>query len=295
MTDSLVLEIGLIEADEELQPRVKTDRNVSQTYGLAMARGAVFPAVDVFFDGETYWLADGFHRYDAHVALGLKLIACTVHEGSRDDALWFTCQANATNGLHRTRDDVRFAIRRALLHPKSAGWSDGLISDHVSCGPKLVSTVRAEMIATSEITESDVRVGRDGRRIDVSAIGSNPASHEPRPAPEPSFVEEIEGDEPDPDQMDIEEVPGVKPSTKVVPLIDPAWAHLAEQLRAVVAAHGKLPSPGVTAANYPECLGHSLTIDDVEAIARWWAGFLPLWRARQPELKRYLARITASR
>jgi hypothetical protein len=79
----------------------------------------------------------------------------------------------------------------------------------------------------------------------------------------------------------------------VTPLIDPAWAHLAEQLRAVVTAHGKLPGPGITAANYPDVLAHGLSIEDVEAIARWWAGFVPLWRARQPEIQRYIERIKA--
>jgi hypothetical protein len=306
MTDSLVLEIGLIEADEELQPRVKTDRNVSQTYGLAMARGAVFPPVDVFFDGETYWLADGFHRYDAHVALGLKLIDCIVHQGSYADALWFTCSANATNGLHRTRDDVRFSIRRALLHPKSAGWSDGRISGHVGCSPKTVGAVRAEMVATREIPELNVRLGKDGKVRDVTDIGASPPQlaelpkatvDEPGPELGP-LPNEPEPDEDEPEEssrMDIEEVPGVKTAGKVVPLIDPKWEHLPSNISAIVRAHANLPHPGVAAQNFPECLGHSLDIADVEAIAKWWTGFLPLWHARQPELKRYLDRITAPR
>jgi hypothetical protein len=108
----------------------------------------------------------------------------------------------------------------------------------------------APMIATSEIAECEVRVGRDGRRIDVSAIGTNPASHEQRPAPEtepdeeepePSFVEEIEGDEPEESgQMDIEEVPDppseawseVKSASTVVLLIDPKWDHLSSNIGA---------------------------------------------------------------
>ena len=48
---------------------------------FAHARGDVFPPVDVFFDGEVYWLADGFHRYHGAVALDIRLIDCVVHVG----------------------------------------------------------------------------------------------------------------------------------------------------------------------------------------------------------------------
>jgi hypothetical protein len=313
-----ILELTLISADEELQPRCKTDRNVSHEYGLAMARGAAFPSIDVFWDGETYWLADGFHRFDAARALGLARIDCRIHEGSRQDALWFTCSANATNGLHRTREDVRFSIRRALLLRQSVGWSDIRISDHVGCSPKTVAAVRAELVAAGDLVESKIRIGKDGRTRDVSDIGAStpeipelaendepepePDEDEPEqePEPEPSFVEEIEDNEPEDvpstsAQTDIEDVPGVKPAAKVVPMIDPKWEHLPANIGTIVRAHANLPAPGIAAANFPECLGHTLDIRDVEAVIRWWQGLLPLWRARQPELERYLARITANR
>jgi hypothetical protein len=87
---------------------------------------------------------------------------------------------------------------------------------------------------------SNVRVSRDGRRIDVSAIG---ASHAEQPSPEPEpDPEEPEPEPPDPSQMDIEEVPGVK-QARVVPLIDPAWAHLSGNIGAIMRAHASLRPP----------------------------------------------------
>jgi hypothetical protein len=213
---------------------------------FAHARDDVFPPVDVFFDGEVYWLADGFHRYHGAVALDIRLIDCVVHVGSRDDGLWFTCAANAKNGLHRTRDDVRFAIRRALNLPKSGGWSDGRIAEHVGCSPKTVGAVRAEMVAGREIPDLKVRIGKDGVEQDISAKGA----FGPQVADLPD-ADDPDEDEPDADDPEADEpkaaapaqtdIPGVATSRKVAPLIDPKWAHLPEHMR-VVRAHAELPS-----------------------------------------------------
>jgi hypothetical protein len=298
-----VLELTPIEVDEDLQPRVTTDHNISHEYGLAMARGDVFPPVDVFWDGETYWLADGFHRYYAAAALGLAEIDCTVHQGSYDDALWFSCAANSKNGFHRNESDLQLVAERALLHPNAAGESDGVVSAHIGCSPSVVCRVRQRLIAGSSLTNLPSRIGKNGVEQVVGCRGKAKAAPDPEPGPEPDAEQEEPASAPDPSdqaslgrgQTDIEDLPGVKPTAKVVPMIDPKWEHLPANIGAIVRAHANLPDPGVAAANFPECLGHTLDIRDVEAVIRWWQGFLPLWRARQPELKRYLERITANR
>lgn len=288
-----VLELTLITVDEDLQPRVTTDHNISHEYGLAMARGDVFPPVDVFWDGEAYWLADGFHRYYATEVLGLAEIDCTIHQGSYDDALWFSCAANAKNGFHRTESDLQLVAERALLHPNAAGQSDGVVSAHIGCSATVVFRVRQRLIAGSAVKNLPSRVGKNGVEQVVGCRGKAKADPDPESNPEPN--DDPVPEPPDPNQTDIEDLPGVKPTAKVVPLIDPKWEHLYGLMQAVVKSHGGLPAPGVAAANFPEPLAHSLDIEDVEAIARWWAGFVPLWRARQPEIQRYLARITANR
>jgi len=56
-----------IRLDGDTQPRAKIDQAVCDDYGERMKAGEKFPAIDVFFDGEDYWLADGFHRVRAYV------------------------------------------------------------------------------------------------------------------------------------------------------------------------------------------------------------------------------------
>src|SRR4051812_3828870 len=76
--------------------------------------------------------------------------------------------------------------------------------------------------------------------MNTANIGSQTGVPKPDPDDgndEPEFDPDFDLPEPDPEdpaQADIEDVPGVKPSGKVTPLIDPAWAHLSEQIHAVV-------------------------------------------------------------
>ena len=56
-----------IRLDGGTQPRAKIDQAVCDEYAERMKAGEKFPPIDVFFDGEDYWLADGFHRISAYV------------------------------------------------------------------------------------------------------------------------------------------------------------------------------------------------------------------------------------
>ncbi len=51
------------------------------------------------------WLADGFHRYDAHVLLNVELMECEVREGTRQDAILWAAKANEKHGVRRTPAD----------------------------------------------------------------------------------------------------------------------------------------------------------------------------------------------
>lgn len=58
----MVLKISDIIIDGGTQPRAACEASRVDEYASDMKEGAVFPPVDVFYDGAKYWLADGFHR-----------------------------------------------------------------------------------------------------------------------------------------------------------------------------------------------------------------------------------------
>ena len=57
-----LLRIDQLRGDGETRPRAVMDPDVVVEYADAMRQGENFPPVTVFYDGENYWLAHGFHR-----------------------------------------------------------------------------------------------------------------------------------------------------------------------------------------------------------------------------------------
>jgi hypothetical protein len=225
-----------------------------------MTRGDRLPAVVVFHDGTDYWLADGFHRFEAAEILELSAIECTVIEGSLSDAVWFTCSANATNGQPRTQEDVRLAIERALKHPNAAEKTDREISVHVGCSHVTVASARARLEAVGQIDQQQTRIGKDGKRYK--------AHKPPKPAVEPV-------------QLDIEDAIDAAMAAGGPKLvrIDQTWTFLMHATDAVRQAHRELPDPVTAAENLPISLCGT-TIGHVRQPPA-----TPAWRFLSPDKK----------
>ena len=165
------LPIDSIRTDGDTQPRAEIDAALVAEYAAAFHEHAQFPDLIVFDDGDRTWLADGFHRLRAARQVGLEKVPCEVHEGTLDDARWFSYSANQTHGLRRSNADKARAVKAALKHPEGAGLSDAQIAEHVGVTDKTVAKYRREVEGTPEIPESTVRTGRDGRTTNTANIG----------------------------------------------------------------------------------------------------------------------------
>ena len=184
MTDSIRLD--QIRTDGGTQPRAAIDFEAVDDYTDAMAAGMKFPPVIVFCDGESYWLADGFYRVKAADQAGLDEIACEIHQGTQQDAQWYSFSANKTNGLRRTNDDKGRAVQAALLHPLSAGLSDRQIAQHVGVDHTTVLRWREKLGASGALHQIDTRTAaRHGKKYEmkVEKIGRSAAPVSP---PEPA-------------------------------------------------------------------------------------------------------------
>ncbi len=169
------------------QTRVKTNEEAIESYAEEMNHGTVFPPITLFFDGASYWLADGFHRYLAAKRIGMPAILAEVKPGGRIDALKHALGANATNGVYRTNADKRNAAAIALEE-----WSrlaNTVLAEICKVSPELVRSCRKELEQAGKIEKPERVTGRDGKEYPAQ----QPMEHEPRGKQEVPSAEKSEG------------------------------------------------------------------------------------------------------
>lgn len=194
------LPITAIRIDGGTQPRAYTDADVVADYADVMLNGTVFPSVIVFYDGLTYWLADGFHRVEAAKRAGLTDIAAEVRQGTQRDAILFSVGANANHGLRRTNADKRRAVERLLRDEEWAAWSDREIARKCAVHHELVGRVRKDLsggirqIAETRTVERGgstytMNTGNIGGKAEPVRYGQNEDDYQPE-------VPEVQVEEP---------------------------------------------------------------------------------------------------
>lgn len=186
---NLALPHDSIRIDGGTQMRAELSEATVAEYAERMADGEPFPPVVAFFDGSTYWLADGFHRYHASRKASKTHVECDVRKGTRRDAVLFAAGANWSHGLRRSNADKRKAVEALLADEEWRGWSDRAIA--LACGVSndLVSRTRQALSFKdsdkSPNLSSASRKTADGRVMDTARIGRTPPPATP-PAPPPA-------------------------------------------------------------------------------------------------------------
>jgi hypothetical protein len=151
--------IGSIRRDGGTQPRTRLDPETLETYIQSLQEGVEFPPVTLFYDGESYWLADGFHRVKAHEEAEQQEIAAEVRSGTRRDAILYSAGANATHGLRRSNADKRRVVETLLHDPEWRQWSDREIAARCNVSHPLVGQVRQELFGKTSADASPVPSG----------------------------------------------------------------------------------------------------------------------------------------
>ncbi|MEA5536772.1 ParB N-terminal domain-containing protein [Crocosphaera sp. XPORK-15E] len=114
------LDLEEVRRDGGTQPRTKIDIHHIKRLEEQMENGQEIEPVVVFYDGTNYWLADGFHRWNAHRNQEEPTIRAIVHQGSRRDAVLYSVGANADHkpALPRSRADKHRAVLTLLNDPE---------------------------------------------------------------------------------------------------------------------------------------------------------------------------------
>ncbi len=133
-----------IRRDGGTQPRAAINLQHVKLLEEQIEDGQQLEPVIVFYDEESYWLADGFHRWHAHRNREEEAIACVIHQGSRREAVLYSVGANADHkpALPRSREDKQRAVMTLLQDPEWNKWSDREIARRCKVHHNTVSKIR---------------------------------------------------------------------------------------------------------------------------------------------------------
>jgi hypothetical protein len=160
--------LAKIERGGGTQARVGNNEDAVVDYVEALRAGKQLPPPVVFKDEKgKLWLADGFHRVEAHARIGARSLDVEQHAGTQRDAVLYAAGANAFHGLRRTPEDKKRAVLMLLADPEWAGWSDRAIADHCHVSHPFVAKLR-----TSGGNVSTCRTGADGKTYDTAAVSA---------------------------------------------------------------------------------------------------------------------------
>ncbi|MFD2814968.1 hypothetical protein ACFSYD_12020 [Paracoccus aerius] len=122
----------------------------------------------MFYDGASYWLADGFHRYKAFAQINAHDVPADVRQGTQRAAILFSVGANASHGLRRTNDDKRRAVMVLLNDPEWSKWSDREIARQAGVSNRYVSNLRAGTVTVNVHTEPRTYTDRHGNQATMN-------------------------------------------------------------------------------------------------------------------------------
>lgn len=179
--------LALIRTDGGTQSRAQIDPDVVAEYAEAYRALTMLPPLLVIFDGESYWLADGFHRLHALLEVDVDEAPVELRQGTRRDAVLTSCGVNATHGLRRSSEDKRRAVEVLLRDPEWSTWSDREIGRRCAVDHKLVGRIRGELTGESPSERTYTTKHGTTATMDTAAIGRTP----PAPIPTSSREERL--------------------------------------------------------------------------------------------------------
>jgi len=135
------LKLAKIVTDAGTDVRDKINDSVVEEYSEAAKNGAKFPPLIAFnTPDKEIVLADGFHRFFAFEAQGMKEWEVDVRQGTVLDALKFALGCNDEHGYRRTNADKRNAVEIALK--KFADHTDRAIAEMCNVSHVMVGNFR---------------------------------------------------------------------------------------------------------------------------------------------------------
>ena len=174
-----------IRIDGGTQFRDQIDQDMVKEYKEAMLNGAEFPPIQTAFDGSNHWLWDGFHRYFAVQAMGLKQIEINYKPGTQEDAQDWALSANNKHGKRRSLETRRNQVMTALTMERHKNKSDREIAKLCDVSHTFVASLRNAEVKKRQEKNLEKHIEK---KIEKSGVNSTQAQDSD---PKPSMTEDF--------------------------------------------------------------------------------------------------------
>jgi hypothetical protein len=161
----------------KLQSRAEINEQTIEDYAESLKQGDEFPPVLTYFDGISYYLTDGYHRYHAHKKAGKAGIICEVVNGTFTDAVLRATSVNSKHGMRRTYADKRKAVMTLLDDFEWSQWSNSEIARHCGVSHTFVASLRDS--GSSDEVKYKTATGKVMTKAKASGTPKEPKAKEP--------------------------------------------------------------------------------------------------------------------
>jgi len=182
------IELDKIRIDGETQRRAKINQDMVDSYADLMMEGTVFPPITLFFDGNFYWLADGFHRYFACKKINAPGVSSDVTNGTLRDAVLFSISANNGHGLPPSNEEKRNNVLFMLNDLEWSDWSDRSIAKQ--CGVSAITVGRLRKTLGEPQKETRTHINKHGQVAQISVPKKVQPVEKPKEKPPEQPVED---------------------------------------------------------------------------------------------------------
>lgn len=173
-------------SDSKTQVREEVNSKKVAEYASLIKDGTQFDPIDVFADGVTKHIGNGWHRYLAHHQAGQEFILANVHTGTERDAFLFGCKANGKNGLPCNSLDHAKQLRWMMDDPECSEWSNRQKAEWIGCSHSTVNRLMKKIGKAPE----QVKCIRNGK-VQTRALPQKAPAEPPPPQDNDPYVEEM--------------------------------------------------------------------------------------------------------
>jgi hypothetical protein len=195
------IKITDIRIDGGTQGRMVIDQQTVQNYLECMNNGDIFPPMDTVFDGVTYWLVDGFHRYHAYMLCNTKDIDVNYKPGTLEEAQVMSFGVNGKHGKPRTNEDKRKVVLAALEHPLTKNLSIYEIAKICCVSRPFVSAIANPKVAEKQKESRNKSAKKKLINEECGISTTNPIRSENETVAPEVRVNPYEGSTPDDEEM----------------------------------------------------------------------------------------------